>query len=130
VAGIIKRNKLKPKAHWLISPRLELFLVVEKEKQKRAILPRLLTDFSRTGANKFSRKRLSIKTKLNRLCALCGRHIPVNVYQDGSYRGGEYFGKMPEFAMRKRPGGFDPAITDEVWKHSDEYWECSECCCN
>jgi hypothetical protein len=48
-------------------------------------------------------------------------------YEDGSYSGGEYFGKVPEFAMRKRPGDCDPEIAEEIWKHSDEYWECPHC---
>ena len=52
----------------------------------------------------------------------------IAVYEDGSYRGGEYFGKMPEFAMRKRPGGYDPAVAEEIWKYSDEQWEWPECC--
>jgi hypothetical protein len=54
-------------------------------------------------------------------------HTRPWLYEDGGYRGGDYFGKMPEFAMRKRPGGYKPAVSEEIWKHSDEYWECLEC---
>lgn len=51
----------------------------------------------------------------------------MTVYEDDSYRGGEYFGKVPEFAMRKRPKGYDPLVAEEIWRHSDEYWECPSC---
>jgi hypothetical protein len=29
--------------------------------------------------------------------------------------------------MRKRPGGYDPLIADEIWRYSDEWWECPSC---
>jgi hypothetical protein len=65
---------------------------------------------------------------INRRCSVCGGNISVTVYEDGRYRGGEYFGKMPELAMRKRPGGYeDRTLAEEIWLHSDEYWECLEC---
>lgn len=52
----------------------------------------------------------------------------VIVHEDGRYRGGEYFGKMRELQMRKRSVGYDdPSIAEEIWKHSDEYWECLAC---
>ena len=65
---------------------------------------------------------------INRRCSVCGITISVTVYQDGRYRGGEYFGQMPELAMKKRPSGHeDPVLAEEIWRHSDEYWECLEC---
>jgi hypothetical protein len=52
----------------------------------------------------------------------------VIVYDDDSYRGGEYFGKMPELAMRKRPREYDDtAVAEKAWRHADEYWECPAC---
>jgi hypothetical protein len=51
-----------------------------------------------------------VKERINRQCVVCGGRIQVTVYEDGSYRGGHYFGKMPEFAMRNRPGGYDPLV--------------------
>jgi hypothetical protein len=65
---------------------------------------------------------------INRRCSVCGRNIRVTVYKDGRYRGGEYFGQMPELAMRKRSREHeDRALASEIWLHSDEYWECLEC---
>lgn len=59
---------------------------------------------------------------------VCGKHIRVIVYEDDSYRGGHYFGKVPEFRMPKRPRKHgDPLVAQEIWKHSDEYWECPAC---
>jgi hypothetical protein len=48
-------------------------------------------------------------------------------FTDNTYSGGEYFGQVPELAMRKRPSGVDAAIAEEAWKHGDEYWECAAC---
>ena len=51
-----------------------------------------------------------------------GKRIWVMVYQGGRYHSGEYFGQMPELAMRKQPAGYDdPDVAEEIWKHSDEY---------
>lgn len=72
----------------------------------------------------FSKPKKPIRARINRRCLVCGRRIQVTVYEDDSYCGGEYFGRMPEFAMRKRPGGYDPLVAEEIWRHSDEYWEC------
>lgn len=64
---------------------------------------------------------------LNRRCVVCGKRIQVAVYEDRSYRGGVYGGIAPGFALRKRPGGYDPEVAEEIWRHSDEYWECLRC---
>jgi hypothetical protein len=58
---------------------------------------------------------------------ICAKPFHITVYQDGSYRGGDYFGRMPELRLRKRPQHNDPAVAEEIWKHSDEYWECLRC---
>lgn len=76
----------------------------------------------------FNRVKRTIQSRINRRCVICGRHIRVIVYEDGSYRGGQYFGEMPELAMRKRPREYDdPVIAEDIWRHSDEYWECPAC---
>jgi len=46
--------------------------------------------------------------RLNRACSCCGGKIKVCLYQDKSYCGGHYFGK----------------ILDDNKK---EYWECPKC---
>ncbi|MDP2946736.1 MAG: hypothetical protein Q8N88_01345 [Nanoarchaeota archaeon] len=51
------------------------------------------------------RKRL-----LKRTCASCGKKIKVILYEDRSYRGGHYFGKM-QLGNNKLA----------------EYWECPKC---
>lgn len=79
------------------------------------------------GEVTFNTSKKQISAHLNRICAICGAHVRITVYKDGTYRGGEYFGKMPELAMRKRPGGYDAALAEEIWRHSDEYWECGPC---
>lgn len=80
-----------------------------------------------TEVTDFSKSRKPIRARINRQCLVCGRRIQVTIYEDDSYRGGEYFGRMPEFAMQKRPGGYDPLVAEEIWRHSDEYWECPSC---
>ena len=47
--------------------------------------------------------------KIIRICALCGEDIIIEVNQDKSYSGGNYFGKLH--------------VNDNV----DEYWECDTC---
>jgi len=69
----------------------------------------------------------TIRAYINRRCVICAKPIRITVYQDGGYRGGEYFGKMPEIWLRKPPQHDDPVVAEEIWKHSDEYWECLKC---
>ncbi|MCK5122829.1 MAG: hypothetical protein KAQ87_01630 [Candidatus Pacebacteria bacterium] len=49
-----------------------------------------------------------IAERLNKSCVCCGKKIKVFLYQDKSYRGGHFFGK----------------ILDDGKK---EYWECPKC---
>jgi hypothetical protein len=79
------------------------------------------------GENTFNKSKKQIAAQINRVCAICGARVQITVYEGGTYRGGEYFGKMPELAMRKRPGGYDARLAEEIWRHSDEYWECVAC---
>ena len=59
--------------------------------------------------------------KLDKMCVVCGKEIKVILYQDRSYRGGHYFGKMslPTESEIKEgiPSPRKPA----------EYWECPKC---
>jgi hypothetical protein len=87
-------------------------------------------EFFTNGGNDFSKKTEDAHISMNRLCGVCGEAMLVTVRVDGSYCGGEYFGKMPELAIRKRPAGYEPAVAEEIWRHSDEYWECPDCCSN
>jgi len=50
------------------------------------------------------------KRLLKRTCASCGKTIKVILYEDRSYRGGHYFGKL-QLDNNKRA----------------EYWECPGC---
>jgi len=44
---------------------------------------------------------------MRRTCAVCGKKIEAILYSDRSYRGGHYFGKVPDKKL--------------------EYWECPKC---
>jgi hypothetical protein len=81
----------------------------------------------RQGTDDFSKTRRVVGTQINRQCTVCGRHIQLTLHGNGSDRGAQYFGRIPELALRKRPAGYPAAVTEEIWKHSDEYWECSVC---
>ena len=54
--------------------------------------------------NKFKKE---IIKRLKKNCVCCGKKINVILYQDKSYRGGHYFGK--------------------ILNNKNEYWECSKC---
>jgi len=52
-----------------------------------------------------------IKTKkLERHCSICDKGIAVTLYPDKTYKGGNYFGKIPIGKKKKA-----------------EYWECNRC---
>lgn len=84
-----------------------------------------MASYQREVIKNFGHKRR--KTLVNRRCVICGKHIKVTVFEDGRYRGGEYFGNMPELAIRKHRDYGDAAITEEIWRHASEYWECPAC---
>lgn len=56
-------------------------------------------------------KVISRTEKLEKICVICGGKINLFLYQDRSYRGGHYFGKM--------------SLPTKL-KHV-EYWECPKC---
>lgn len=74
------------------------------------------------------RRHQSAPTLINRRCSYCGKHIKVRVRADGSYTGGDYFGKLrfkPDPSVRHDFSG--PQIAAEIWKHAAEDWECPAC---
>lgn len=44
-----------------------------------------------------------------RKCVICAKPIAINLYSNGKYKGGHYFGKM------------------KIKKEKFEYWECNKC---
>lgn len=85
-----------------------------------------------------AKKRLK---KLAKKCLVCGKDIKVIIYQDHSYRGGHYFGKIPihkkgelDRAMKAgtrkvRIGKMVVNILEKDLKPYKyrEYWECPKC---
>ena len=59
--------------------------------------------------------------KLDKMCIVCGKEIKVILYQDRSYRGGHYFGKMSLPTKQEiKKGIYSP-------RKPVEYWECPKC---
>ena len=50
--------------------------------------------------------------QLRKVCVICGKQMKVILYNDHSYRGGHYFGKV--------------SLAGKPYKHP-EYWECPKC---
>ncbi|MBU1179732.1 hypothetical protein KJ885_02210 [Patescibacteria group bacterium] len=77
----------------------------------------------------------TIKSRLQKECACCGKGIKIILYADRSYRGGHFFGKNEihrKNAKRKVIGKFpgtDYDIIDYLEKpiRHEEYWECPKC---
>ena len=78
---------------------------------------------------------------IEKSCVCCGRKIKVILYQNRSYRGGHYFGKIQLYTKRElskalKVGTRKEKIGDfeiEVLKKDpksykyEEYWECPKC---
>jgi len=79
--------------------------------------------------------------RVDKKCLVCGRTMNVILYQDGKYRGGHYFGKLPLFRKKEwkaslAAGTKKSRLGDIVvnvlkkdpkpYKHV-EYWECPKC---
>jgi len=70
---------------------------------------------------------------LKRRCAVCGKELKIKVYEDGSYRGGHYFGKVPinwkdvKTIGKTRIGKIDVNVVELVEPECEEYWECEDC---
>ena len=83
----------------------------------------------------------TIKERLKKNCSVCARKINLIVYQDRTYRGGHFFGKIPLFsnkALRKamefgthasKLGGATIQVMNRGPKPQryEEYWECPRC---
>ena len=82
-----------------------------------------------------------ITKRLRKTCAGCGRKINVILYEDKSYRGGHYFGKIPLYTDREFEKAHSVGTTKErfgkvvievlkkdpkPYAHA-EYWECQSC---
>lgn len=76
-----------------------------------------------------------VKKIFTRQCVICGESFLVNVFPNGKYSGGNYFGRV-EVAESYRDTGktFDLGngarvqIADPVGKvEKSEYWECDKC---
>ena len=72
-----------------------------------------------------------MRARLHRSCSLCGKIIKIILYEDGTYRGGNYWdfdlGK-PDSPPRVRGlKGITQEIAKEVIDYAHEYWECAAC---
>lgn len=56
------------------------------------------------------KKKKIVAKLLKRACLVCGKKLNIEVYKNGTYKGGEYFGKV-ELRKNKKT----------------EYWECPKC---
>ena len=66
---------------------------------------------------------------IKRKCVICGETITIKVYDDGSYEGGHYFGKMvipKSFPVEMDENHPNYAGEDEEYIYF-EYWECNSC---
>jgi len=61
------------------------------------------------GKSHFLERSKRVKQTFKRHCAVCGKEITITLYEDGTYEGGHFFGKIPR-------GG-----------ELVEYWECNDC---
>ncbi len=79
-----------------------------------------------------------IKDRLEKECAVCGRKIRAILYNDRSYRGGHYFGKIPFYKKgtidfkdteKVKIGGLELNVLKNLPKPAkhEEYWECPKC---
>lgn len=82
-----------------------------------------------------------IKKRLTKDCAICGTCMKVIIYNDKTYRGGHFFGKIPlhtDEAWKKalKSGYTEKKIgtimvrvmkKDPVAYRHTEYWECPKC---
>jgi len=79
-----------------------------------------------------------INKRIKRSCSLCSKEIRVVVYQNHSYRGGHFFGRISSHPLpgRERDGvrvnnkASSPLVGEgrERGKtKSIEYWECPSC---
>jgi len=75
---------------------------------------------------------------LEKECAVCGKRIKVIWYNDRTYRGGHYSGKIPFYkkgdidfkdVKKVKVGGLEMNVLQNLPKpyKYEEYWECPKC---
>lgn len=86
-------------------------------------------------------RRKQIKERLDKSCSICGKKMKVVLYDDKSYRGGHYFGKVPLHTKKelreslragtitRKIGGLEMKVLRKDPKPYGhfEYWECPKC---
>jgi hypothetical protein len=79
--------------------------------------------------------------EIKRQCAICGAKILVQVFKNGKYSGGNYFGKIPFYTNKAQAEALKAGTTKERWGKTEitilkkdpipykyeEYWECNKC---
>lgn len=87
------------------------------------------------------KKSIIIKNHMNKNCSVCEKQMDVILYDNRSYRGGHYFGKIPliskkEMTKARKCGTRTSMIAGreiQVLKKDpkpygySEYWECPKC---
>jgi hypothetical protein len=82
-----------------------------------------------------------ITKRVSKECNVCGKTAHVKIYNDHSYRGGHYFGKVPFYSEKAlnesfKAGSHESKILGrsfQVMNKSpipykfEEYWECPKC---
>ena len=75
--------------------------------------------------------------EISRNCTVCGKELSIRLFDDGSYSGGHFFGKVrfPVGEGENKKVGTSDILGEEVdvveWTgdHEEiEYWECDYCC--
>jgi len=73
---------------------------------------------------------------IDKSCIVCGRKLKIKLYEDGSYRNGQYFGVLKVPVGRGKDRKIGAARLGNMkcdvfeWtgrKMKAEYWECDEC---
>ncbi len=75
------------------------------------------------------------KEFLIRNCSVCGKRLIIRLYDDGHYKGGEYFGRFRiPLKIAKKPSNFItmerkkyPVVRILKYGTEVEYWECPKC---
>ncbi len=82
-----------------------------------------------------------IKEHMHKDCSICAKHMDVILYNDRSYRGGHYFGKVPLSTEKEKARARSFGTRTVMWGDKEvqvakkdpkpygyaEYWECPKC---
>jgi len=77
----------------------------------------------------------TIKKRATKTCSCCAKQINVILYNDKTYRGGHYFGKVPLYDKNSYKNTTTEIDRNTGWKIVSgltvkewaEYWECPKC---